>query len=230
MSRDDPFLVRHQSIPAVGESQAERAIINRMGALVVVDLITQWLLSGFCFHIQGGTEDAPLNTTAAIDPTLAFILADNGSGVMVPLKFEANISAFTTATLAQAMLEADMGKARYSSGGTVYVPKQMNGAASSASAANGTFYTATGSDIAAAAKTAVPGSIELARRTFEEDVIADPGNGLLVGDRDVFNIKRQPAVIVPQPGSLICHFGAATADATGYGVLEFAQFPATLAW
>ena len=52
MSRDDIFLVRHQSIPSVGESNRELGILNNFGAQVVVDLVTQWFLSGFCFHIQ----------------------------------------------------------------------------------------------------------------------------------------------------------------------------------
>lgn len=212
----------------VGEAQADRAIINNFGAQVVVDLLTQWLLSGYCFHMQLGTEDAPIDSTTAIDDQLAWVVADNNSGVIVPLKFEINIATFTTATLAQAMLEADMAKKRYSSGGTAFVPRQMNGAASGAAAANGSFYV--GTDVTVAAKTAVPDSVELARRTFEEDVIADPGNGLLAGERDVFNIRRQLPVIIPTPGSLVGHFGAATADVTGYGVLQFAQFASGLAW
>lgn len=228
MGREDPFIVRHRSIPTLGEANGDRAILNKFGAQIVTDLFTQWLLSGYCFHMQLGTEDAPINSTAAIDDELVFVVADNNSGALVPIRYEINISAFTTATLAQAMLEADMAKKRWSSGGTAYVPRQMNGLASSADAANGTFYV--GTDITALAKSAVPHTVELARRTFEEDVIADPGNGLLVGDRDVFNIRRQLPVLIPSPGSLVGHFGAATADVTGYGVLQFAQFPADLAW
>lgn len=230
MSRDDPFLVRHRSIPQISEANADRAIINNFGAQVVIDLVLQWLLSGFCFHMQTGTEDAPITTNGPLDPTKPIMVADNSSGVMVPLRFEANISAFTTETLVQAMLEADMGKVRYSSGGTVFVPKQLNGAATSANAANGIFYTIEGSDIVAAAKTAVPGSVEFARRTMGEDAIADPGVGMLRGDSDVFNIRRQGSIIVPTPGSILAHFGSATADVTGYGVLEFAQFSTGLAW
>lgn len=228
MGREDPFLVRHRSIPEIGEANADRAILNRFGAQVVTDLITQWLLSGYCFHMQLGTEDAPIDSTTAIDDQLAWAVADNNSGVIVPLKLEVNIATFTTATLAQAMLEADMAKKRWSSGGTAFVPRQMNGAASAAAAANGTFYV--GTDVTVLAKTAVPDSVELARRTFQEDVIADPGNGLLVGNRDVFNIRAQMPVIVPNPGSLVVHVGAATADVTAYGVLQFAQFAAGLAW
>lgn len=223
-----PFRIRHRSIPSVGEATLQEGIGNKFGSLVVTDLLTQLLLSGYCFHMQVGTEDAPVNSTAAIDDQLGFVLADNNSGVIMPIRFEINIATFTTATLAQAMLEADMAKKRYGSGGTAFTPRQMNGAATSADAANGAFYV--GTDITLAAKTAVPDSIELARRTFEEDVIADPGNGLLTGDRDVFNVRTQMPVLIPAPGSLAGHFGAATADVTGYGVLQFAQFSADLAW
>lgn len=223
-----PFRIRHRSIPSVGEATLQEGIGNKFGSLVVTDLLTQLLLSGYCFHMQVGTEDAPVNSTAAIDDQLGFVLADNNSGVIMPIRYEINIATFTTATLAQAMLEADMAKKRYGSGGTAFTPRQMNGAATSAAAANGAFYV--GTDITLAAKTAVPDSIELARRTFEEDVIADPGNGLLVGDRDVFNVRTQMPVLIPAPGSLAGHFGSATADVTGYGVLQFAQFSADLAW
>ena len=228
MAREDIFQVRHQSIPTIGEAQADRAIMNKFGSQVVTDLLTQWLLSGYCFHMQLGTEDAPIDSTTAIDDALAWGVADNGSGVLVPLRYEVNIATFTTATLAQAMLEADMAKLRYSSGGTAYTPRQMNGAASGAAAASGPFYV--GTDVTVLAKTAVPSSIELARRTFQEDVIADPGNGLLAGERDVFNIRSMGGVIIPQPGSAVLHFGSATADVTGYGVFQFAQFATALAW
>jgi hypothetical protein len=229
MGREDHHIVRHQSIPSLGESNSDRAIMNKFGAAVVVDLVTQWLLSGYCFHMQTGTEDAPITTNGPLDDTKPVMLADNNSGVIVPLLYEVSIAAHSTSTAIEAMLEVDMDKKRYSSGGTVYVPEQMNNAATSAAAANGTFYTIEGSDIVALAKTAVPASIELARKTLSEDAIGDPAGAQIALDK-IFSIRERPPVIANTPSSICAHFGSATADVTGYGQLEFAQFAAALAW
>lgn len=228
MARDDIFQVRHQSIPALGESNADRAIMNKFGSQVVVDLYTQWLLSGFCFHMQTGTEDAPITTNTTVDDTTPVMVADNLSGVMVPLFVDVNVATFAAATNIEIMLEVDMDKARYTSGGTVYVPEQMNGAATGADAANGTFYTIEGSDIVAAAKSAVPASVELARRTLTEDALADPA-GSMMARRPLYSIRTQEPVKGLTPSSIVLHFGA-SADITGYGSLDFAQYAATLAW
>ena len=231
MARDDVFRVRHQSIPAVGESASEQGVLNRMGFQVVVDFYTQLLLSGFCFHMQTGTEDAPITTNGPLDDTKPVIVADCTSGAMMPLLAEVNVQAHSTSTLIGALLEADMDKARYSSGGTVYVPEQMNKAATGAAAAAGTFFTIEGSDIVAAAKTAVPASIELARAQLSEDAIADPAGAMFAQlGAPLFTVRRQMPVVLTNPGSLCLHFGSATADITGYAALEFAQYPATLAW
>ena len=124
-----------------------------------------------------------------------------------------------------------MDKVRYSSGGTVYVPEQMNKAASSASAAGGTFYTIEGSDIVAAAKSAVPASVELARAQLTEDVIADPAGAMFAQlGAPLFSVRRDMPVVLTNPGSLCLHFGSATADVTGYASLDFAQYPAALAY
>lgn len=231
MARDDVFLVRHQSVPGLSESQPDRAVINKMGYQVVVDFYTQMLLSGFCFHIQTGTEDAPITTNGPLDDTKPVIVADCSSGAMMPLLAEVNVQAHSTSTLIGALLEADMDKIRWASGGTVYVPEQMNKAATSAGAANGVFYTIEGSDIVAAAKTAVPASIELARAQLTEDAVADPATGMFAQlGAPLFTVRRQIPVVLTNPGSLCLHFGSATADITGYAALEFAQYPASLAW
>jgi hypothetical protein len=213
----------------LGESNREEAILNKSGAQVVTDLFTQWLLSGFCFHVQTGTEDAPITTNGPLDDTKPVIIADNNSGVMVPLLFEVALSAHGASTLIQAMLEQDMDKKRYSSGGQVFVPEQMNNAATGASAANGTFYTIETGDIVAAAKSAVPASIELARKSLSEDAIADP-IGYQMGIQEVFSVRTRMPTVAATPSSLCAHFGSATADVTGYGVLQFAQFASALAW
>jgi hypothetical protein len=128
------------------------------------------------------------------------------------------------------MLEVDMDKARYTSGGTVYVPEQLNGAATSGPAANGVFYTIEGSDIVAAAKTAVPASVEVIRQTLSEDAIGDPAGGSLGGLPALYDVRRDGPLGMVTPGSILVHFGSATADVTGYGQLQFAQFATGLAW
>lgn len=228
MSRDDVFLVRHQEIPPVGDNNTERGILNNFAAQVVTDLITQWLLSGFCFHMQTGTEDAPITSNTTVDDIKAIMIADNNAGVMVPLLCEVNVATFAAATNIEIMLEVDMDKKRWSSGGTVFVPEQMNGAASSATPANGTFYTIEGSDIVAAAKSAVPASVELARKTLTEDALANAAGYMFAHDK-LFSIKERVPAIGLTPSSLVVHFGA-SADITGYGALEFAQFDSALAW
>ena len=229
MSRDQAYRVRHRSISPLGETNHALGVLNLFGAQVVVDLYTQWFLSGFCFHMQCGTEDAPVTTQGPLDDTKPFILADNNSGIMVPLVYDVNIAGHTTSTAVEAMLEVDMDKKRFSSGTTSWTPEQMNNAATTAPAANGTFYTTDGGDITAAAKSAVPASVELARRTFSEDAITT-----LVGEQmglvPVFSVRTQLPVLANTPSSICCHFGSATADATGYATLNFAQFSATLAW
>lgn len=228
MARDDIFTVRHQSIPGLGESNPDRAIMNKWGSQIVTDLFTQMLLSGFCFHMQTGTEDAPITSNTTVDDVKAIIVADCLSGAMMPLMADVNVATFAAATNIEIMLEADMDKARYASGGQVFVPEQMNKAAVSADAANGSFFTIESGDIVAAAKSAVPASLELARRTLSEDAITTVAEGMMART-PLYSHRAQPAVILTNPGSLLVHFGA-SADITGYGSLDFAQFPASLAY
>jgi hypothetical protein len=229
MSRDDQYIVRHRSIPSISEGVADRSIMNKFGAQVVVDFYTQLLLSGFCFHIQTGNEDAPITTNGPLDDTKPVIVADCSSGAMMPLLAEVAVQAHGASTLIGALLEADMDKARWSSGGTVYVPEQLNKAATGADAANGVFYTIEGSDVVAAAKSATPASVELARKQLSEDAIGDPTTGHF-GLVPLFSVRERVPVVLTNPGSLLVHFGSATADVTGYASLDFAQYPASLAW
>ena len=40
----------------------------------------------------------------------------------------------------------------------------------------------------------------------------------------VYSAKNRPLAVVHDAGSLVVHHGATTADVTGYGVIQFAQF------
>ena len=128
MAREDVFRVRNTSWPALGESGQEQAVINRSGSLIVTDFLTQLILGGWAYHIQAGTEDAPVASTAAIDDQLAFMLVDQNAGyAMLPLGVQTVIANWTTGTLFNTMLEADKDKARYNSGGTLFVPTNLRG-------------------------------------------------------------------------------------------------------
>ncbi len=222
MARDDLFEVRSTSLPKLGEGTAQRAIVGSYGAQVVVDQLTHWILAGYGFHMQIGTEDAPVNSTTSIDDALVWMLADNQAGsVMVPLLYELNLDFVDTAVNIDAMLELDKDKVRYSSGGTAFVPANLR--SDDLESAGGSFYV--GTDITAAAKSAVPNSVELARKSITEDAVTDPATGKMAWDPAVYNIRTRPPAFLIDASSILCHFGAGTADANGYGVLQFAQFP-----
>lgn len=221
MSRDDAFLVRHSTVPAVGEATSQQGVLNRMGFQVVTDFFTQLILGGYAYHIQAGTEDAPVASTAAIDDTLAFMLVDQNVGyAMLPLGLQVLVANWTTATLVNTMLEADKGKKRYSSGGTAFVPANLNG--EDPRSFNGVAYTVT-ADIVAAAKSAVPDSVELYRAQVVEDAQATPA----AADASIaaaYSARTHPFIVLTDASSFVVHHGATTADVNSYGNFQFAQF------
>ncbi len=228
MAREDVFLVRHNTIPAVSESQAVRAIVNRMGMQIVTDFFTQLTISGFAYHMQAGTEDAGDGMTNVIDDVLVAMIADNTAGnAMIPLLYETTPGVIAdTADLAMAMLEVDKDKARYSSGGTTFVPANLR--SDDPNAANGTFSIMEGAGIVAAAKSAVPNTVELARKDFLENELADTIGYPGTWDTVVYSVRTRPMCVLIDASSIVGHFGSAAALMTGYCVLQFAQFDKTL--
>ena len=225
MARDDVFIVRQSSLPAVGESNNERAVINRMGFQVVTDFLVQLTLSGYAYHMQLGTEDAGVNSTTAIDDQRASMVADNVAGkAMIPLLYEVTPGVISTATLVQAMLELDKDKVRYTSGGTAYVPANLRG--DDNNAASGSFYV--GPDVTIAAKSAVPNSVEFARKFFTEDALADTIGYPGAWSPEVYSARTRPIAVLLDAASIVGHFGSASADVTGYAVIQFAQFDKAL--
>lgn len=213
--------VRQNSYSNWAEGQDRPARSNRRGELVVVDFFTQCILDGRTFHMQMGTEDAPVDSTGVIDDTLAWMLADNPVGyVLIPTFYKVSVATWTTSTLINAMLEVDRAKARYSSGGTAYLPENLR--TDRPRVAVGSFYI--GTDITAAAKTAVPGSIELWRHAGAEDNV-----GTSTGAENIniaeYNAKVHPFAEIVDVGSCVLYAGAATADFTGYGSFDFIQLP-----
>lgn len=224
MSREDPFISRFSAFPALGEGQRAEGVVNSMAMQVVVDFWTQLALSGFLFHVQMGTEDAGATFTGALDDQLAAILLDNNAGyALIPALFEVNPGVIAGATLTQAMLELDKAKQRYASGGTAFAPENLNGL--DRASFNGSAYVAGGSDIVAAAKSAVPNSVELARRMWTEDALADTIGYPGAWDTEVYSVHRRPMAVLVDASSIVAQVGSATADMTGYAVVQAAQFP-----
>ncbi len=215
-------IVRQNSYNNFSEGQERAARLNRRGELVVIDALSQFIFDGRVFHLQVGTEDAPVNTTAALDDQLGDILWDNPVGyTAILMGAQANIVDVTTATLISAMVEIDRALNRYASGGTAYVPENLRTDRPRV-AVGGAFYIGA-PDITLAAKTAVPGSIELWRHNFGNDALATQVF------QEVLNVKfsaRDHAFpVVVGVGAIILGVGAATADATHYANAQVVQLP-----
>lgn len=184
------------------------------GTLAVIDWRMIKVMEGKVFQIQLGTEDAPIASTTSIDDALVWAVVDVPTGyIAIPIRAECHVATWTTATLINAMLEVDNGKVRYTSGGTAFVPLNLNTGSSAASGCSAYV----GTDITVAAKTAL-GSIEVARMTFGEDAKATA-----TADEKCFIYDDVCPPYVKGPGSILLHFGAATADVTGYGLLKWIE-------
>ena len=225
MSSQTIFQTRHSTFGALGEEEKDRAVTNRLGSVIVTDLYTQLILSGYAYHQQIGTEDAGVASTTSIDDELVWMLADNPDLLaMIPLLYEVTPGVYGGATILYSMLEVDKAKARYTSGGTAYVPSNLR--TDDDKTASGTFFV--GTDVAALTKSTVPDSVELARKQYTEDALADTLGYPGIWDASVYDINKRPACVLVGVSSLLCHFGTNNTDATGYGVLQFAQFASAL--
>lgn len=230
MSREDVFKVRHDTIPAVGESSGAEGIINRMGSLIVTDLFTQLILSGYGYHMQAGTEDAGDEMTTSIDDILVAGIADNSAGnAMIPLLYEATPGVIAnTVALAMAMLEVDKDKVRFAddASGTIYTPANLR--TDDPNSAAGDFLIMEGAGVVATAKSAVPNSVELGRQYFIEDALANTIGYPGAWDTVVYSINTRPACVLVDASSCVLHFGSGTALMTGYYAFQFAQLPKAL--
>ena len=224
---EEVFRVRHTTIPAVGEADAVLAIVNRLGSQIVTDFFTQLILSGYAYHMQAGTEDAGINSTDAMDDELVWMVADNAVGeAMMPLGYDCTPGLHGAAAISMAMLEVDKGKVRYVSGGTTYAPANLR--SDDPNSPNGTFKIVQGAGIVTAAKSAVPDTVELARKSFTENTLADTLGYPGAWETQVYSIRRDAPCVIIDAGSIVGHFGASGADLVGYGTLQFAQFDKAL--
>lgn len=230
MSREDVYRVRHDTIPAVAESSGQEGIINRAGMQIVTDFVTQLVLSGYAYHMQAGTENAGDGMTTAIDDILVAGIADNNAGnAMIPLLYEATPGVIAaTAVLAMAMLEVDKDKARFADdgSGTAFVPANLR--TDDPHSASGAFLIMEGSGVVASAKSAVPNSVELARKDFIEDTLTNTIGYPGTWDTVIYSIRNRPLCVLVDASSCVLHFGSGTALMTGYYVFQFAQFPKAL--
>lgn len=202
------------SLRELGNEDKARATMSKYGCPVGMDFFTWMVLIGRTYIVQAGTEDAPIDTTPVDDTTLNMVV-DVPSGKTVMLaEAGTHVVDFTTGTLAMTLIEADNAKVRYSSGGTAFTPLNMNNAFSNGSGVNAYV----GPDITAAAKT-TGGSLEIARWQVGNDAkatqLADENNNFF------WTARLNIPVIIQGPGSILLHFGSATADVTGYSQLKF---------
>ena len=206
------------------------AAASRRGELIVIDFWTQLVLEGRMFHMQIGTESTPVDTTTTIADTLVWMLLDTSAGTTtLPAYADVWVQTFgNTAETLEAMLEVDRAKNRYSTGGTAFVPENMRTDRPRTSTCTKCYV---GTDITAAAKTAVPGSMEIARKAYCETTPSATNEPCdFVGNlAPLFKTPDRPTCAVVDVGSVLTHFGSGTADCTGYGLFEWAEIPTTAA-
>lgn len=218
--------VRQNTYQSYSEGQERVVRSNRRGELVVIDFWTQLVLDGRMFHMQIGTESTPVDSTTTIADTLVWMLVDGVSGTTLLPAF-ADIQLQTvgnTAETLEAMLEIDRAKVRYNTGGSAFVPENMRTDRPKVSVAAAAYV---GTDITTNAKTAVPGSMEIARKGYFETTPSATNEPCdFVGNlRPLFHHLAQPTAAVVGVGSVLVHFGSGTADCTGYGILQWAELP-----
>lgn len=201
------------SLRSVGSEEKVRATVDQYGCPVGMDFFDWMSLIGRVYTMHLGTEDAPIDSTTSIDDALVWGLIDVPDGLTIAvLEASVHVVDFTTGTLAHMMVETDA-KLRYTSGGTAYTLLNMNTGKANASG----LAAYVGTDITSAAKGT--GSREIARHVMSNDAkatqLADENNNW------IWRPQRYIPVVEGE-GSVLLHFGAATADVTGYGSLKVA--------
>ncbi len=225
--------VRQGSYENWPEASDHLARINRRAELVITDFYTQMVLDGKTFGVQIGSMDAAStsnSTGTAIADTVVWALTDAATGItIIPVQAQIAIQLWGTASLIDFMLEADMGKVRFSAvgGGGAFTP--INALGGSPRRAHSTTYVnlSDGAGVTAAAKSTVgglDGSYEFYQTAIEDNFgnVADAATD--AGFRWNAQTDGSPPIIVG-PGSFLLHFAAATADATGYGNYRFIELP-----
>lgn len=224
--------VRQNTYENYDEGQNRLARLNRRSELVVTDFYTQMALDGRTFGVQIGSMDSAskINTTAAApSDTVVWALTDAASGVtIIPVQVQVAVQTWQTSTLIDFMLEADMGKVRFSSVGGGGEFTAINTRGDSPRAANSTSYVnlGTGAGITAAQKSTIggsEGSYEFYMTAIEVSVGNAADAATNAGFRWCAKDDGSPPVITG-PGSFLLHFAAA-ADMEAYGNYRFIELP-----
>ena len=204
--------------------------VNKRKELIVVNFFTQLVLEGRMFHMQIGTEATPVDTTTTVADTLVWMLVDVCAGMTyIPTYIDVWASTYgNDATALEAYVEIDRAKNRYSSGGTAYVPENMRTDRPRVSTAAAAYV---GTDIVATAKSAVPGSLEIARANYFEATPTATNEPIdfIMNLPKLYSVYERPAVAVTGIGSILTLFGSSTSDCKGYGLMEWAEIPTSAA-
>jgi len=218
--------VRQNSYEAQPDQTQRTARINRRGELVVVDFWSQLVIDGRMFHMQIGNESAPVDSTTTVDDELVWMLVDNAANTsMLPalVNLQLQTSASDTAPI-ESYFEIDRAKARYSTGGSAFVPENLCTSRPRASVAAAAYV---GTDITALAKTAVPGSMEISRKAYAETTPSNSNEPVdfAMNLTPMFSARIQPGAMVVGVGSMLVHLGGANTNCTGYGIMQWAELP-----
>lgn len=223
--------VRQNSYENYSEGQDRLARINKRAELVVVDWYTQMVLDGRTFAVQIGTIDAAggVNSTGtAPADTLVWAVTDAAVGsVVIPVWAQVAIETWTTATLVNFMLEADMGTLRYSSGGTAFIPLNMRGDSPRTSSNVSRVNTSTGAGVVTAAKSTI-GGVDGSHEFYQNAIEVNVGNAADAATDAGMTWQAKDSGQIPVivgPGAFLFHLAVASADLTATGGYHFVELP-----
>lgn len=192
---------------------------TRDGSICAIDWRQLAVMEGQGYIMQLGDENAPVDSTTSIDDILVWATLDVPTGTtIIPFSAQVAVATWSTSALVDFMIEVDDAKVRRDSGGTAYIPLNLNTGSSNTSAC--TAYTMAGAGVVATAK--VTGhSLELFRTSIEVNW-GNAADGIPNFD---WNPKVPPTIV--GPASVVLHLGAGTADVTAYGNIQWIEQPST---
>ncbi len=225
--------VRQNSYDNWSEGQDRLGRLNRRAELVTIDFYTQMVLDGRMFAVQIGTVDAAggVNSTGtAPADTVVWALTDAAGGTtIIPVTAQVAIETWTTSTLVNFMLEADMGKVRFSAvgGGGAFTALNMRGDSPRAAASTSYVNLTTGAGVTAAAKSTI-GGVDGSHEFYQNAIEVNVGNAADAATDAGMTWRAKDAgdpPVIPGPGSFVMHLACASADLTATGHYHFIELP-----